>query len=358
MLRVTFVMEQHIGHFTYYQNLRRFIDSDPRIQATWVPVRYAPAPRMLERLPLLPAGLRGALSGRREVRSGLARMPADVFFFNTQVPAALAAHDVRRKPYVVATDLTPVQYDQLGPLYGHRRDRFGPARIYKHRINTVVLRGAARLAPWSTWARDSLIADYGVDPSRIAVVPPGVDLSRWTPARTRSDRPFRILFVGGDFHRKGGQTLLQAFQLLPQGTADLVIVTRSPIAAGQHVQVYHDMQPNTPGLIALYQTCDVFVLPTDAEAFGIAAVEAAAAGLPVIASRIGGLTDIVCDGETGFLIAPGDIRGMAECLRQLAANHIRRSAMGEAARHHAEMHFDAARNATHIAGLLVEAAQG
>ena len=61
---------------------------------------------------------------------------------------------------------------------------------------------------------------------------------------------------------------------------------------------YHpDLNPNDGALLSLYQSSDLFVLPTEAEAFGIAAIEASAVGLPVIATRVGGLTDVVVDGE-------------------------------------------------------------
>ena len=61
--------------------------------------------------------------------------------------------------------------------------------------------------PWSTWTRRSLVEEYGVDPQRVEVVPPGIDLERWAPGERREGPP-RILFVGGDLYRKGGATLL------------------------------------------------------------------------------------------------------------------------------------------------------
>jgi spore coat protein SA len=100
------------------------------------------------------------------------------------------------------------------------------------------------------------------------------------------------------------------------------------------------------------------VLPSEAEAFGIAAVEASAAGLPVIATAVGGLRDIVVDGETGFLLQPGNVQGMHECLSLLAQDGHRRVRMSRAARSRAEMHFDARRNADRIVTILRAAADG
>lgn len=356
MLRATFVTEHHLGHYTYSQNLRQFIDGDAQIEGTWLPVTYEHPTSLGHRLPLLPSHLRGTLQGRAQIQAGLARCASDVVFYNTQVPAALAGNLRDRHPYVVSTDLTPIQYDQLGHLYGHRPDRMGPLKTYKHYVNTRVFRNAAKLLPWSTWARDSLITDYAINPDKIEVIPPGVDLQRWMPGYRASEGPLRILFVGGDFYRKGGRLLLEAFRALPPSVAELILVTRSEIPNDQGITVHRNMQPNSPQLIKLFQSCDLFVLPTEAEAFGIAAVEASAAGLPVIATAVGGLRDIVLDGETGFLLQPGNVHGMRECLSLLAQDGHRRTQMSRAARSHAEMHFDARRNAGRIVTILREAA--
>lgn len=356
IVRATFVMEQHIGHYTYYQNLRRSVEQDDRVQARWVPVTYTGSAGLLERLPGLPSGVRGTLNGRSEVRRGLLNGEADVLFFNTQVPAVLGGDLTRRRPYVIATDLTPVQYDRLGTLYGHSPDRPGLLSAYKHRVNRALFCGAAQVLPWSNWAGTSLIDDYGVDPQRVTVIPPGVDLHRWTPGNRQAGGPVRLLFVGGDLERKGGAVLLEAYRALPRGLAELHLVTRTPVAPEEGVIVYHNMQPNTPALLALYQNSDVFVLPTQAEAFGIAAVEATATGLPVVATRVGGLADIVAEGETGLLVPPGDGPALARALRQLVESPGLCRKMGHAARRRAEHSFDAQRNAARVIACLVAAA--
>lgn len=354
MLRVSFVMEQHLGHQTYYQNLRRFIEDTPQIQANWVPITYYKPCGAIESFGFLPTHLRGTLRGRQQVRSGLRSTDADVAFFNTQVPAALGGALVRRQPYIIATDLTPIQYDAMGLLYGHAPDKPGVVKAYKHRINCSLFRGATRLLPWSSWARDSLVHDYGVDAAKVDVLPPGVDLALWRPADVRGDGPFRILFVGGDFERKGGALLLRAFQTLPPGTAELHIVTRTTLASTPGVFVHNGMQPNTQELISLYQRCNVFVLPTGAEAFGIAAVEALATGLPVIAARVGGLVDVVAEAETGYLVSPNDERALAMRLRELAFDIDLRARMGRAARKRAEVYFSAQHNAARLLDCLVK----
>lgn len=352
MIHVTFVMEQHLGHRAYCENLKRFFDSVPEVTATWVPVTYTNSLAVWSDWSFLPERLKGTLNGRFQVRKSLRHTPADVLLFNTQVPAAIAGKLVQQKPYLLSIDITPIQYDKMAVYYGHKPDGIGFFSHYKHKVNANLLAKAAYLLPWSSWVRDSLIQDYQIPPERIMVVPPGVDLDQWRPRSEFSDGPLKILFVGGDFYRKGGDILRDAFRQLPPGRAELHMVTRTQLEPEANVHVYNNLQPNSPELIKLYQTADVFVLPTKAEAFGIAAVEASAAGLPVVATAVGGLPDIVVANETGFLVEPGDVSALARCLHQLVENpHLRRQ-LGQGARQRAEQYFDARRNAAHILELL------
>ncbi|MBK9055158.1 MAG: glycosyltransferase family 4 protein [Chloroflexi bacterium] len=107
-------------------------------------------------------------------------------------------------------------------------------------------------------------------------------------------------------------------------------------------------------MLSLYQSCDLFVLPTEAEAFGIAAIEALAVGLPVITTPVGGLTDVVVDGENGFLLQPGDLQGLVQAMTRLANDPALRQRMGQAARQRAEQRFDARKNAARLAAIVQE----
>jgi glycosyltransferase involved in cell wall biosynthesis len=90
----------------------------------------------------------------------------------------------------------------------------------------------------------------------------------------------------------------------------------------------------------VYRSSDVLVMASRCEeAFGLVALEAAAAGKPVVATRVGGIPEVVVDGQTGFLAQPGDAAGLAERIQQLVDSPTLRAAMGERARERARTHF-------------------
>ncbi|HXH22429.1 MAG TPA: glycosyltransferase [Dehalococcoidia bacterium] len=110
---------------------------------------------------------------------------------------------------------------------------------------------------------------------------------------------------------------------------------------------------NVPGFL---RTLDIFVLPSLFEGFGVAAVEASACGLPVIASRVQGLPDVVVDGVTGSLVPPGDAGAIAEAIGQLARDPALRLRLGQAGREFVAEHYDWAKNAAEMARLYEELA--
>jgi N-acetyl-alpha-D-glucosaminyl L-malate synthase BshA len=87
-----------------------------------------------------------------------------------------------------------------------------------------------------------------------------------------------------------------------------------------------------PNIVDYLCASDVLLLPSEQESFGLAALEAMACELPVIASRVGGLPEVVTDGETGFLSAVGDVDKMADDVIRLVTDRKFRRQMGRAAR--------------------------
>jgi glycosyltransferase involved in cell wall biosynthesis len=189
-------------------------------------------------------------------------------------------------------------------------------------------------------AARSLVQDYGCPEQDVCVVPPGIDLDLFRPGARQNALP-RILFVGGDFPRKGGDVLLRAFQTRLRGRAVLELVTSGDVPAQEGVRVHRGVQANSPELRALYSECDVFTLPTRADCLPLVCLEALASGLPVVATPVGGIPDLVRQDQTGRLVPVGDADALADALDALVSDIGLRQALGRNARAFAEQHVDA-----------------
>jgi len=101
-------------------------------------------------------------------------------------------------------------------------------------------------------------------------------------------------------------------------------------------------------LLRLYERAAVVACPSRREGFGVACLEAMAAGRPVVASSVGGLRDLVVDGETGLLVPPGDVAALRAALEQLLGDAGLRERLGRAARERVLAEFTWKRYAEHI----------
>jgi glycosyltransferase involved in cell wall biosynthesis len=210
--------------------------------------------------------------------------------------------------------------------------------------------------PWSRWAASSL-RRQGVAADRIEILPPGVDLDLWKPPdgqRGAGDGKLRLLFVGGNFERKGGDILLDAFRSRFADRCELDIVTADAVAGGGGVRV-HRAEPNSRLLRGLYERADLFVLPTRAECFGIATVEAMASGLPTIVGDVGAARDIVDENVTGWLVEPTRT-ALARTLDHALEHRQHLPEMGRRARRVAERRFDGRQNDARLVELLLREA--
>lgn len=307
----------------------------------------------IERLPL-PSRTRGSLRSLLSL-AGATHTPAGVVWSQVALPLLplmVARPWLRRAPVFYSIDCTPKQLFDFGEHYAQvSTDPASP----KGRLTSTLLANFFRrcrgLLPWSRWAAESMVDDYGAEPARVHVVPPGVDVGRWTPNPTRSPvvGRCRLLFVGGDFARKGGPLLVDLFQHHLSKRCSLDLVTSRPVETPPGAAVHVGLAPNDPGLIDLYRAADVLVVPTYADCFSMAAIEAMACGVPVVTSPIGGIPEIVVEGETGHLIAPGDARSLLRVLERLVSDPAERRRLGEAGRERVVRRF----NATTQAGVTM-----
>ena len=228
-------------------------------------------------------------------------------------------------------------------------------------LRRVYRRAAAIVANSRNSAR--LLAEWGVEGNRITVIHPGVDVERFRPDvdpgawRARYGQPddCLLLSVGRLQRRKGHDLVLAALanwrpddppvRYLIAGDGDyrnaLETEARSLGIRDRVVFLGPVTDDELPGL---YAASDIFVLPNrrdgvDFEGFGIVFLEAAAAGLPCIAGRSGGVPEAVQDGETGVLVSGTDALELAEVIRRLARSTDERRRMGERGRRRALHEF-------------------
>ncbi len=358
-MKLGFALEYSLGHITHAQNLKCTLESRPDIQPVYVDLPYDGMTGAWTRLPGVRSNwsLRASLGAWLGLR-GQAKL-LDGALFHTQVTSLFASGIMRRVPSVVSLDATPLQYDALGAFYGHVPSTNPRLEEIKKRLNQKSFGAARRLVTWSQWAKDSLVTDYGVSADKIVVIPPGIDTERWAVDRSAapiSGRLVHLLFVGGDFPRKGGDTLLRAFESLPSSVnAHLHIVTKTadiPLRDPSRVSIRRDIGPNSPELRKLFAEADLFVFPTRGDCLPLAVLEAMASGLPVITTRIGALPEAVTHGETGWIVPPEDLDALVEAVTQLAGDGALRRQMGRQAQEVASERFDAGRNYRHLVDIV------
>ncbi len=360
---IGFIIEQALGHITHGKNLAKNIELDPQINPFW---GYPQQPQSgVMALPgirnwTLQAGLQSNQALRQlEAKSG----GLDAIFFHTQVTAILAQGWLKRIPSVVSLDATPLQYDSLGEFYAHES---GPSWLesFKFNKNKSCYQLAKKLVTWSDWAKDSLVKDYGISEQKIVTIAPGVNVSDWqAPEQTQAKDGdvVKILFVGGDLKRKGGDDLIDAFKSL-QAELDnpkfeLHMVTKGNPDPVENLFVYNNMQPNSDALKALYHQADIFCLPTYGDCLPMVLSEAAATELPIISTSVAAIPEIVKEGEGGLLVSPGSVPQLKDALSHLITHGSKRQEMGQAALQITQQHFDAQKNAMKLFELLKETAE-
>jgi glycosyltransferase involved in cell wall biosynthesis len=204
-------------------------------------------------------------------------------------------------------------------------------------LETDLYQSSALLLTASENTKRSLVQHFGVDQSRVTVVAEGVDRIHEHVDKTYAEDT--VLFVGIDFSRKGGPTLLRAFEIVRRRRpgAKLWIVGPDPGEAQDGVTWLR--RANRERLNTLFAQATVFVLPSICEPFGLAMIEAMSHGLPVVGSTIDAMGEIVEEGQTGFLVPPGDSVTLAERLVRLLSDSSLAREMGSRGQARVGNHF-------------------
>ena len=208
-------------------------------------------------------------------------------------------------------------------------------------------------------------------------LPNAVDLDLFRPAALGAAPGRRVGFAGQWVERKGIAGLLEAWhhvreripaaQLWLAGGTELWRTKHAPVRSDAIVTSIRGMSER--GLVhvagtrprnqmpAFWNSVDVAVVPSTYEAFGLVALEAMACGVPVVASRVGGLPEIIVDGKSGLLVTPGDAGELARALQTLLSDEPLRRRLAAGARRRAEQ-FSLEKRARGLLALLAARAEG
>ncbi len=213
--------------------------------------------------------------------------------------------------------------------------------------------------------KEVMTRHFSVDPGKISVILNGVEDTFFAPlAGAKSSEP-TVLFVGRLIKAKNPHGLLEAFgkvlSVIPRarleivGNGPLEKELRAIIKKKSWAERVH-MFPAIRDVIPFFARAWVFALPSiTSEGSPNAIIEAMATGLPVVTMRVSGMPELVIDGQTGFLIDPGDPQGLANALIQLLKNNLLRDEMGRRGRERAVTHHSLAKVVKQTEDLLLEA---
>jgi glycosyltransferase involved in cell wall biosynthesis len=196
----------------------------------------------------------------------------------------------------------------------------------------------------SELVRRSIINDYNIEAEKVTVIGGGVNFATLPEPAPRSENEApQVLFIGKEFHRKGGDVLLKAFAQARQKfpLARLKLVTQGPIPPDLPQDRVEVIPPtwDREAVGKLFQDADVFVLPSRLETWGDVLLEAMAWGLPCVGVQSDAMNEIIVNGETGLLVPPEDVNSLANALTDLFQQPSLCIRMGRAGRRRVDTEF-------------------
>ncbi len=262
----------------------------------------------------------------------------------------------RRLPYPIVGivhHLRASEQRRLRPLYR------AVERRYLESVDGVVCNSGV--------TRD-VVTGLGVDRGATVVAPPAgdrfdPDIDNETIDRRAQERPLNVVFVGNITPRKGLETLVEGLAR-SDTDAELTVVGR-PVDEGYVADVWRRIRRtgleervrlagecSDEELAAALRASHILAVPSQYEGFGIVYLEGMSFGLPAIASRAGGASETVVDGENGVLVEPDDPAAVARAIERFDSDRDRLAAMGRAARRRYERHPEWSETAARVRRLL------
>lgn len=229
----------------------------------------------------------------------------------------------------------------------HHIDDFAEPRLFEFEEHAVG-RADHRFVVSDYW-RKALERDYGLDS---VVTRNGIDLSEFSSVPERRAAAPKILFVGGLEPRKGLEFLVLSLPEIRRAHPDakLCVVAKTGFRGVDNVEWFEQLADRArvqdavefhesvsqDELMQLYSDADVVALPSRNEGWGLSLMEAMACERPVVATRVGGIPELVRDGEDGILVEPGDLRGLGDAIIGLLDDPDLRRRMGSSGRKRVE----------------------
>ncbi|KKS17453.1 MAG: glycosyl transferase group 1 [candidate division WWE3 bacterium GW2011_GWC1_41_7] len=209
--------------------------------------------------------------------------------------------------------------------------------------------GADKVVAVSQAVKTALMNETFVPEEKVEVIYNGVDPEKFMGTFELKEGPVKLIYVGRVVRSKGLYNLVHVMEVLRKENIILEVVgDGADLNKLKELVARRDLGPKVKfygkvpyrDVIKRLRTADVFVLPTlRVEGFPMTIPEAMLSRLPVIASDIGGVSDAVVDGETGFLVRPGDSEALAEKIKAVAQDPNMRAEMGTNGRNRALGHF-------------------
>ena len=237
----------------------------------------------------------------------------------------------------------------IGSVLGHLTS-VPETYVWRHntpgmsRLRTWLNQGCVALADGvfaDSAATKTLVETWGVPSEDISVLPlAGIDVESYPAVTHSNDRPIRVGTVGRLIEQKGYDRVVACANDLPD--CEFHVVGDGPLRpkleAGPNNLILHG-RVTQDHLTTLWQRFDIYFQPSRFEGLCITAIEAMAAGLPVVASATDGLTESVIHGQTGYLIESGDRTGYEQAINRLAQDADLRAQLGGAGRERVEEHY-------------------
>lgn len=275
-------------------------------------------------------------------------------------------HGICRKdplvPYIVYTDGT-LEMELVDDRYPLSHLWASDAeKIKRKQLEYELYNKSKAVVTFSEYARQSIIRDYGIEEGKVSVVYAGNNFNKMPDSEGKNYSNKTILFVGRDFYRKGGSTLIKAFRIVKSKIKDakLIIAGSEPRAdTPNRIKTLYDFFGkkendlkilNEEGIIVkgnlphkeladLFREASIFVMPSVQENFGLVFLEAMSYKTPCIGTRVDAIPEIIDEGVTGCLVEPNNHEELAERIIRLMEDEDLMKKMGTNGRKRVEKYF-------------------